>query len=122
MEHAGYAYVVNVNQFAGGLRRKVGARHRLADDGVGIDGFYRNIISQFQADVLAGDQFAVADAAVIASADQAVFYREVLQRHFESFGGPRDQELPRLCRRVAQGDRCYLDGLAGDGRTLIGSP
>ncbi len=77
VEHAGYAHVMNINEFAGSLRRKVGARHRLPDNGVGIDGLYRNVIRQFKADDLAGNQFAVADAAVIPSADQTVFYREV---------------------------------------------
>jgi len=76
-------------------------RAPIGDNGVGIDGLYRNIISQFQADFLAGDQFAVADAAVIASADQAVLYREVFHGIFESFGGPPRSGIAGLCRRVA---------------------
>ena len=78
MQHAGHAYVVNINQFAGRLRRKIDAGHRLPDNGVGIDRLDGNVIGQFEADGLAGNQFAVADAAVVVSADQAVFHDKVL--------------------------------------------
>ena len=122
MQHAGHAHVVDVNQFAGRLRRQVGARHRLPDDGVGVDGLDLNVVSQLEADGLAGDQFAVADAAVVAAADQAVFDREVFHRKLKPFRGARDQEMPRLGGRLAQGHRRDLDGLAGDGRALIGNP
>ena len=41
VQHAGHAHVVDIDQFAGRLGRKIDARHRLPDDGVGIDGLDR---------------------------------------------------------------------------------
>ena len=35
VQHQGHAHVVDIDQFAGRLRRQVGARHRLPDDAVG---------------------------------------------------------------------------------------
>ncbi len=75
---------------------------------------------KFEADGFAGDQFAIADAAIVAPADQAVLDGEVVDREFEPFGGARDQEMAGLCGGVAQGNGRDLDGLAGDGRALIG--
>ena len=120
MQHAGQAHVVNVDEFAGGLRRQIDARHRLPDDAVSTDGLDRNIVRKFEADGLVADQFAIADAAVIPAADQAVFDRERFHGLLEPFGGARKQELPRLRGGVAQGDGRDLDGFAGDGWTLIG--
>ncbi len=121
VQHAGHAHIVNINQFAGGLRRKIDAGHRLPNNAVGIGGLDGNALGQFEADDLAGNQFAVADAAVIAPADQAVFHRKVLLGKFQPFRGARDQELPRLCGRLAQRHRGDLNGLAGDGGALIGN-
>ncbi len=121
MQHAGQAHVVNIDEFAGRLRRQIDARHRLPDDAVGTDGLDRDIVGEFEAGDLVADQFAIADAAVIFAADQAVFDRERFHGLLEPFGGARQQELPRLCGRVAQGDGRDLDGFAGDGWALIGN-
>ena len=80
MEHAGHANVVHIDQLAGRLCRQIGARHRLPDDGVGIHRLDLNVVCQFKTDGLAGDQLAVADAAVVSSANQAVFDGQVLHR------------------------------------------
>ena len=120
VQHAGHAHIVHIDQFAGRLRRQVGARHRLPDDAVGVDRLDQNLVSQFEADRLAANQFAVADAAVVASANQAIFDGEVFRGEFKPFRGARDQEMPRLRGGVAQGDGRDLDGFAGDGRALIG--
>ena len=121
VQHAGHAHVVNIDQFAGRLGRQVDARHRLPDDAVGADGLDRNVVGEFEADGLAGDQFAVGDAAIVPAADQAVLDDEILDRQLQPLRGARDQEVPRLCRRLAQRHRRDLDGLAGDGRALIGN-
>ena len=44
MQHAGNADVVDVDQFAGRFRRQVDARHRLPDDGIGIDLLHCDIV------------------------------------------------------------------------------
>ena len=80
VQHAGHAHVVHIDQFAGRLGRHVDARHRLPDDAVGADGFHRDVVGELEPDGLAGDQFAVADAAVIPAADQAVLDGEFLDR------------------------------------------
>ena len=120
MQHAGHAHVVNVNQFAGRLRRQIDARHGLPDDGVGIGGLHGNIIGQFKLDGLARDQFAIADAAIILAADQAVFNDEILDRKFQPRRGTRDQKLPRLRRGLAQRHGGDLDRFARNRRALIG--
>ena len=120
MQHAGHAHVVHVDQFAGRLCRQIDARHGLADDGVGIDRFHGNIIGQFKLDALARDQFAIADAAIVLAADQAVFNDEILDRKLQPFCRARDQKLPRLRRGLAQRHGRDLDRLARDRRALIG--
>ena len=120
VQHAGHAHVVDIDEFAGRLRRQVDARHRLPDDAVGADGLDRHVVGEFEADGFARYQFAIADAAVVLAADQAVFDREILDRQLEPFSRARDQKLPRLRRRLAQRHRRDLDGFAGDGRALVG--
>ena len=120
MQHARHAHVVNVDRFAGRFRGKIDARHRLPDDGVVAGRLHRNVIGQFKVDGLVRDQLAIADAAVVPAADQAVFDRKLFGRQFEPLGCARDQILPRLCGGFAQGDRRDLDRLACNGRTLIG--
>ena len=120
VQHAGHAHIVHIDQFAGRLRRQVGARHRLPDDAVGADRLDLNLVGKFEADGLAANQFAVTDAAVVASANEAVLDGEVFRGQFKPFGCARDQEMPRLRGGVAQGDGRDLDGFAGDGRALIG--
>ena len=120
MQHAGHAHVVNVDQFAGRLRRQIDARHGLADDGVGVGGLDRNVIRQFKPDGFARDQFAIADAAIVLAADQAVFDDEILDRKLQPRRGTRDQKLPRLRRGLAQRHGGDLDRFAGDRRALIG--
>ena len=88
---------------------------------VGINRLDDDVLGQFKADGFAGNQFAVADAAVIASADQAVFDDKVLLGKLQPLRGARDQELPRLRCRPAQGYRGDLNGFAGNGRALIGN-
>ena len=80
MQHAGHAHVMHIDEFAGGLGRKIDARHRLPDDGVGIDGLYRHVLGKLKPDGVARDQLAIADAAVVAAADQAVLDRQVAYR------------------------------------------
>ncbi len=121
VQHAGHAHVVHIDQFAGRFRRKVDARHRLPDDRVGIDRFDLNAISQFEADRLSRDQFAVADAAVIPAAHEPIFDGEFCHGQLKPFRGARHQEMPGLCRGVAQGHGGDLNGFAGDGRALIGN-
>ena len=87
---------------------------------IGVDRLDLDLVGKFEADGLAADQFAIADAAVVASADQAILDGEVLHGKFKPFGGARDQEMPRLRGGVAQGDGRDLDGFAGNGRALIG--
>jgi hypothetical protein len=55
MEHAGQPNIVNINQLAGGLCRKINARHRLPDNGVGIDRLDGDVVGQLKADDLAGN-------------------------------------------------------------------
>ncbi len=119
MQHAGYAHVVNIDELAGRLCRQIDARLRLPDDAVGTDRLHRNFIRQLEPDGLAGNQLAIADAAVILAADQAVFDGKLFDGKLQPLGRARGQKLPRLCRGVAQGDRRDLDGLAGDGRALV---
>ena len=121
MQHAGHPHVMHIDEFAGRLGRKVDARLRLADNGVGIRRLDRHVVGEFEPDGFIGDQFAIADAAIVVAADQAVFDREVLHRQFQPLRGARQQELPRLRGGLAQRDRGDLNGLAGDGRTLIGN-
>ena len=120
MKHAGHADVMDVDEFAGRLGRKVDARHRLADDAIGIGGFDFDVIGEFEADDVVADQFAVADAAVM-SADQPVFDRKLLERQLEPFRGARDQKLPGLRGGLAQRHRRNLDGFARNRRALIGN-
>jgi len=80
VQHAGHAHVMNVDGFAGRLRRQINARHRLSDDGVGVNRFQRNVVGQFKPDGLAGNQFTIADAAVVLPADQAVFDCKIFER------------------------------------------
>ena len=75
---------------------------------------------EFEADGVAGDQLAIADAAVVLAADQAILDREFLDGQLKPFRGARDQKLPRLRGRLAQGHGRDLDGFAGNGRALIG--
>ena len=66
VQHAGQADVVHEGQLAGGLGRKIDARHRLADDGVVADGLDGDVVGKLEANRLAADQFAIADAAIVA--------------------------------------------------------
>ena len=120
MQHAGHAHIVDVNQFAGRLRRQIDARHGLSDDGVGVGRLHRNVVRQFKLDGFARDQFAIADAAIVLAADQAVFDDEILDRKLQPLRRTRDQKLPRLRRGLAQRHGGDLDGFAGDRRALIG--
>ena len=112
---------MNIDGFAGRLRREINARYRMPDDGVGVNRFHRNVVGQFKPDGLAGNQFTIADAAVVLPADQAVFDRKIFDGKLEPFRRARDQKMPRLRRGFAQGHRRDLDGFAGDGRALIGN-
>ena len=93
VQHAGDAHVVHIDQFAGRLGRQVDARHRLADDAVGADVLHRDVFGEFKADLFAGYQFAIADAAIVLAADQAVFDGEIADRQFQPLGCARDQEI-----------------------------
>ena len=97
MQHAGHAHVVDIDEFAGRLRRQIDARHRLPDDAVGIDGLDRDIVGEFEADGLVADQFAIADAAVIFAADQAVFDRERSPTDSSSRSAARASRNCRAC-------------------------
>ncbi len=121
VQHAGHADVVHIDQLAGSLGRQINPRHRLADNAVGFDGLELDVIGELKADDLVADQFAEADVAVMA-ADQAVIDAEVFDRKLKPFRGTRQQELPRLGGGLAKRDGRDLDGLAGDGRALIGNP
>ncbi len=55
------------------------------------------------------------------AADQAVLDGEIADGEFKPRGGLRQQEQPRLRRRLAQRHRRDLDSFAGDGRALIGN-
>ena len=120
VQHAGQAHVVNVDQLARCLCRQIDARHGLADDAVGIGGLHRHVIGQFQPDGFARNQFAVADAAIVLAADQAVLDDEFFNGKLQPLRGARDQKLPRLCRRLAQRHGGDLDRFAGDRRALVG--
>ncbi len=120
MQHAGHAHVVNVDQFAGCLRRQIDARHGLADNGVGIDRLHENIIGQFKLDGLTRNQFAIADAAIVLAADQAVLDNESFDRKLQPLRRACDQELPCLRCGLAQRHGSDLDRFARDRRALIG--
>ena len=66
VQHAGHAHVVHIDQFAGRLRRQIDARHRLPDDAVGGDRLDLDLVGKLEADGLVADQFAIADAAIVA--------------------------------------------------------
>ena len=121
VQHAGNADVVNINQFAGGLGGKIDPRHRLPDDAVGAHGFHRGIVGEFEPNDLRADQFAIADAAIVAAADQAILDGKIGDGELEPFRRAREQKLSRLRRRLAQGHRRDLDGFAGDGGALVGN-
>ena len=87
---------------------------------VGTDGLDRNVVGKLKADGLARDQFAIADAAIVIAADQAVLDDEVFGRKLQPLCGARDQELPRLRGGLAQRHGRDLDRLAGDRRALVG--
>src|SRR5581483_6162582 len=72
VQHAGQADIVHEGQFARGFGGKIDARHRLADDGVVADGLDGDVILKLEANSLAADQLAIADAAIAAS-HEAVF-------------------------------------------------
>ena len=72
MQHPRDAHIVNEHHFAGRLGGNVDARHRLPDNRVGAGRLDLNRFVQLEVDDLVADQFAVAEAAVMA-ADQAVF-------------------------------------------------
>ncbi len=120
MKHAGHADVMDVDQFAGRLGRKIDARHRLADDAIGVGRFHFDVIGEFKADGVVADQFAIADAAVV-PADQPILDRKLFQRKFEPFRGAREQKLPCLGCGLAQRHRRNLDGFACNRRALIGN-
>ena len=119
MQHAGHTNVVYINQLASGLCGQVDARHRLPDDAVSADILHRDVIGKFEADVFARQKFAIADAAVILAAHQPVFNRKLGDRQFQPLRRACDQKLPRLCGRVAQGDRRDLDRFARNRRALV---
>ncbi len=120
VQHARYAQVVNVDQLAGCLRRQIDARDGLPDDGVGAGGLDRNVVGEFKPDGFARYQFAIADAAIVPSADQAVFDGELFNRNLQPLRGARGQKLSRLRCRLAQRYGGDLDRLAGNRRALIG--
>ena len=110
--HAGHAYVMNIDGFADLIVERKLDRNC---------GWHWNVVGQFKPDGLAGNQFTIADAAVVLPADQAVFDRKIFDGKLEPFRRARDQKMPRLRGGFAQGDRRDLDGFAGDGRALIGN-
>ena len=101
MQHAGHADVMDVDQFAGRLGRKIDARHRLADDAIVARRFEFDVVGEFEADDVVANQLAIADGTVV-PADQSVLDRKFLKRQFEPFGGACDQKLSRLRRGHAQ--------------------
>ncbi len=121
VQHSGHANVVDVNQFAGGLGRKIDARHGLTDDAIVVVGLHLDVVGKFEADDVVADQLAKADRAVV-PANEAVLDRKVLDREFKPLGGARDQKLPRLSRGLAQRHRRNLDGFARDRCALVRNP
>ena len=95
---------MNVDQLAGRFRRNVDARHRLSDDRVITDRLHRDVVDKFEADGLIRDQLAIADAAVVLAANEAVFDRKLFDRQFEPLGCACDQKYSRLRGGIAQGD------------------
>src|SRR5439155_18835747 len=82
--HAGHAHVMNIDGFAGRLRREINARYRMPDDGVGVNRFHQNVVGQFKPDGLADNQFTIADAAVVLPADEAVYDRSIIDGKLET--------------------------------------
>ncbi|MEY9369027.1 hypothetical protein ABIE83_003645 [Bradyrhizobium diazoefficiens] len=119
VQHARQADVVHEGQLARGLRRQIDPRHRLADDGVVADGLDGDVVGKLEPDRLAADQFAIADAAVVVPAHEAVFDLEVGLRQLQPLGCARDQEVARLRRGLAQGHGSDLDGFTGDRGALV---
>jgi len=120
MEHPRNAQIVNEHQLAGRLGGNVDARHRLPDDRVGLGGLDLNRFVQLEPDDLIADQFTVADAAVMA-ADQAIFDGQLGEGEFKPVSGACEEELPGLRGRLSKRNRRDLNGLARDGRTLVGA-
>ena len=121
MQHAGQAHVVNIDEPAGGLGRKIHPRRRGADDAARRGDLDRRVLSKRQADPLASDQFAIGHAAIVAGLrlHDAVLDDEIRRRDAERLGRLAYEPMTRLRRRDLQGLCAELDGLAGDGRPLI---
>jgi hypothetical protein len=119
VQHTGHAHVVDVNEFAGRFRRQVDARHRLTDDPVLARLLHQRLVGKLNMDHLVADQLAIADAAIILTADQAVLDPELFWRQLEPLRGAGNEKLPCLCCGLAQRHRRDLDGLARDRRALV---
>ena len=122
MQHAGQTHVVNIDEPAGGLGRKIHPRRRRADDAARRSGLDRRVGRKRKADPLASDQFAIGHAAIVAGLrlHDAVLDDEIRRRDAERLGRLAYEPMARLRRRYLQGLGAELDGLAGDGRPLIG--
>ncbi len=121
MQHAGHADVVHIDQLAGRLCGKIDARHRLSDDGIAGGLLQRHVLRKRKANGFVPDQFAIGDAAIVVAAHQPVLDRKLIRIDLELLGGTRYKELPGLCRGLAQGNGCDLDGFACDRCALIGN-
>ena len=122
VQHAGQAHVVNIDEPAGGLGRKIHPRRRRAHDAARRSGLDRRVGRKRKADPLASDQFAIGHAAIVAGLrlHDAVLDDEIRRRDAERLGRLAYEPMTRLRRRYLQGLGAELDGLAGDGRPLIG--
>ena len=122
MQHAGHAHVVDENEFARELGRYVDARLRRTDQPVIGSWFGGGERIELQHGALPGDQRADGDAAIRRVADRhhAVIDAQPSRRHAEFNRSPRQQPVPRLRRRRAQGHRMHLNRRARDGAALIG--
>src|SRR5206468_11765673 len=86
VQHAGYADVVHEGQLARGLGREVDAGHRLADNGVIVDRLDSDVVGKLETNGLSTDQLALADAAIVVPAHEAVFDPEIGGHQLQALG------------------------------------
>ena len=119
VQHARHAHIVHIGQCAQHLGRNVHALHGLADV-VETAGAQRHFLVQRNIQVLALGQFAVADAAPALGHHRALGRGQCGHGLLQLLGSQAQQQLAHLRGGLAHGDGIHLDGVAGNGRALVG--
>ena len=122
MQHARQANIVHIGPAAGCLGWNIDTWPGGPDDPVGRNRLQRRFWIDDQLDIGASDKIAEGQACILACdrPDDPALNNEIFQRKLEPLGRPAQQIV--FCRRrcTLQRFRGNLDGLAGDGRALVG--